>query len=131
VNAVFSELPKPQDIALFAGAVSKAAQEGDKVAKEILTDAGRELAALAESLALKLGIANQKITVGAVGGVWKSRIVWEVFKRELKKKLPRVLFRGPVEFPVVGSLIMAMRKKGIKVSEKNVAEFERAIRSMI
>lgn len=128
ITVVYHDLPRPQAIASFAKSVSKVAEDGDEAAKEILVGAGKELAILAEATARKVGIANQTITVGGVGSVWHSNIVWGVFKDELKKKLPRVTFRGPIEFPVVGALVMGLSKKGIKISEKDAYKLENGIR---
>lgn len=127
-TAVYHDLPRPQAIASFAKMVSKAAQSGDRAAIGILTDAGKELAILAVAMARNLKIVDRRITVGGVGGVWKSNIVWGVFKREVKKKLPRATFKKPVDFPVVGSLFMCLSKKGIKISEKNADKLEKNIR---
>lgn len=128
IKVIYHDLPRPQAIASFAKLVSKAAQNGDEAAKKILVDAGKELAILAEAVARKVSIVNQPITIGGVGGVWQSSIVWKVFKEELKKKLPRATLRKPVEVPVVGSLVMGLSKKGIKISEKDVDKLERGIR---
>jgi glucosamine kinase len=129
VTAVYHNLPNPQAIASFAIMVSEAAQKGDEAAKEILEDSGKELALMAETVARNLGIADQQIIIGGVGSVWDSNIVWRVFKREVKKKLPRATFEKPVKFPVVGALAMGLSKKGIKVSKKDVEKLEKEIRS--
>jgi N-acetylglucosamine kinase len=128
ITAVYHDLARPKNIASFAELVSGAAQDGDEAAEKILTDAGKELALSAETAARKVGITDQPIIIGGVGGVWQSSIVWGVFKDELKKKLPRVTFREPIEFPVVGALVMGLSKKGIKISEKDADELENGIR---
>ncbi len=127
ITAIYQDLPAPRDLSLFAEAVSLAAEEGDAIAREILAKAGRELALSAEAAARKVGITDLQIVVGGAGGVWRSDTVWKTFKSELKKKLPRSVFRGPIEFPVIGAIVMGMRKKGIKISETDAEKLERNI----
>lgn len=131
ITTVYHNLPRPQAIASFAKSVSKAAQSGDRAAKEILTDAGKELAILAEATAKKVGIADQAIVVGCTGGVCQSEIVWNAFQEEVRKKLPRATLRKPVEFPVIGLLVIGLNKKGIKISEKDVKKLESGLRSKL
>ena len=128
ITAVYHDLPNPQAIASFAIRVSEAAQKGDEAAKEILRDAGKELALMAITVSRNLEIADNAITVGGVGGVWNSDIVWQVFKSEVKKKLPRATFRKPVKLPVVGSLAIGLSKKGINISKKDADKLEKKIR---
>jgi len=121
------KLQRPQQIASFAKHVSSAADKGDQVAKEVLIDAGKELSLLATTVANKLNITDQQVLISGTGGVWESKMIWEIFKDEVKKTMPRVTFREPIRFPVGGAVVLALRKKGIHVSEKKANEIEKVI----
>ncbi|RJS74838.1 hypothetical protein CW712_05865 [Candidatus Bathyarchaeota archaeon] len=126
ITVVYHNLPAPQAIASFAKLVSVAAQHGDEVAKEIMIGASKELAILAESTVRKLNIINQPIIIGGVGSVWQSSIVWKVFEAELKKKFPPATFKK-IKFPVVGSIVMGLIKKGVKISRNKADRLEKDI----
>jgi N-acetylglucosamine kinase-like BadF-type ATPase len=59
-------------IAGFAKFVGEAAQKGDKVAVEILSEAGRELGIAAAAVIKKLKLQRSKIPIGLVGSVFRS-----------------------------------------------------------
>jgi N-acetylglucosamine kinase-like BadF-type ATPase len=59
-------------IAGFARHVGEKAAEGDKVAIEILNEAGYELGLAAHAVIKKLGMEKSKIPIGLVGSVFKS-----------------------------------------------------------
>lgn len=124
---IYSDLPRPQAISSFAKRVSQAAEQGDEVAKEILRDAGKELFLLAEAEKEKLDVKDQSLIVGGVGSVWNSKIIHEVFKREVERKLPNSQFREPIQYPVVGALAMGLNEKGIKITKKEMLELEEKI----
>src|SRR5260370_22454261 len=60
------------DIAPLAELVDEAAREGDEVARQILTTAGRELGKLASSVIEKLGLGSRAFRVACVGSVFRS-----------------------------------------------------------
>lgn len=129
IEVVYHRLPRPQAIATFAKMVSKAAQEGDRVASEILKEAGKELALMAITVANKLGFVKrgENVIIGRVGGVWRSKVVSKVFSEEVRRSIPSALVREPVKFPVIGALVVGLKEKGISVSEEDVRRLEEEI----
>ena len=129
IEVVYHRLPRPQAISSFAKMVSKAAQEGDKAASEILEEAGKELALMAITVANKLGFVErgENVIIGRVGGVWRSKVVSKVFSEEVRRRIPLVLIKEPVRFPVIGALVMGLKERGISVSEGDVRKLEEEI----
>lgn len=70
----------------------KAAKKGDKVAKEIFFQAAKELILDAKIVIRKLNFRNQKFPLVLVGGMFKSNIVLNLVKKEIKKFARQVKF---------------------------------------
>ena len=100
---------KPQ-IAALAPYVQFAAQRGDKVAKEILTDAARELSLLATTVITKSGLQKKTFPLVTVGGIFKCPIILPThFRSVVKKVAPKVKFVQPKLRPALGAWAMAVR----------------------
>lgn len=98
---------KPQ-IAALAPYVQFAAQRGDKVAKEILTDAAHELALLATTVIKKSGLQKKAFPLITVGGIFKCPIILPAhFRAVVKKVAPKVKFIQPKLRPALGAWLMA------------------------
>jgi len=87
------------EISKIAEIVDEAATEGDKVALDILKEAGKELALCVTSIAKRLKMENDKIIVGGVGSVFKCKTVNNTFNEILKLKLPNAKIRGTTRRP--------------------------------
>lgn len=74
-------------IAGFAKYVSQAANEGDEVALELLTEAGQELGLAASAVIQKLKLQKRKFPIGKVGSVFKSE---ELITKPLMEKVQRI-----------------------------------------
>lgn len=101
---------QPQQIAALFPQVQKSARRGDRVARRLLDDAGRDLAELALALLTRLRWKRRRVTVVSAGGVFRSSPrVRRSFTRHLRRRAPRVrvvlLRREPVE----GALELARR----------------------
>jgi N-acetylglucosamine kinase-like BadF-type ATPase len=59
-------------IAGFARLVVETAKDGDKIAVEILNEAGRELGVAAVAVLKQLGLTKHKVPIGCVGGVFNA-----------------------------------------------------------
>ena len=101
-------------LASLAPLVDGAARRGDGVAREILNEAGRELASLAIVTVRKLGLAGGRVIIGGVGGVFRSRFVWNSFRRAIFSEGGlRATLRGPLygPYPALGGMVMALRRR--------------------
>jgi len=74
-------------IAGFAQYVSQAANEGDEVSLELLTEAGQELGLAATAVIQKLKLQKRKFPIGKVGSVFKSE---ELITKPLMEKVQRI-----------------------------------------
>src|SRR5262249_44790254 len=69
-TVVYSEESESVEIASLADIVTEAAGDGDQVAREILTSAGKDLGRLATSVIERLGMRNDTFRVAVVGTVF-------------------------------------------------------------
>ncbi len=105
-----NSVPPPDFAKLFpAVAASK-----DEIARNVLRDAGRELARLAEVVIRRLfGGKSDGVPVATTGGVFRhAELVQQVFYNELRKADSRVQAITNVVDPVEGALRMARRAAG-------------------
>ena len=72
VKVAYSEDFDKARAASFAKAVSRCAQEGDAVARDILVEAGGEVALGVTAVIRQLGMEGDRFVVGLIGGVFKS-----------------------------------------------------------
>jgi N-acetylglucosamine kinase-like BadF-type ATPase len=108
-----SEFPRPR-IAAFAELVDHAAEHGDAIARRILTDAARELAAIASAVRSQLFEKDESVRVAYIGGVFHSRIVREEFIG-----LTGDQTGPPVYGPAAGALLEAYRAAGVRCTLSN------------
>lgn len=104
----------PRDrVARLAPLVDEAANEGDPVAREILRGAAQALATVTAAVRRQLFTPGEAVPVAAIGGVYRSRLLFETFRTlvELEKGCQ---LRQPVYPPAVGALIEAYRAEGLR-----------------
>jgi N-acetylglucosamine kinase-like BadF-type ATPase len=83
----------------------------DEIAREVLRNAGRELAELAAVVIRRLFVQEEMtVPVAITGGVFRhAEIVRQVFYNELRKLEPRAEVNPQVVDPVDGALRIARR----------------------
>ncbi len=104
------EFPRPR-IAALSVLVNHAAERGDPVAQEILSEASRELAQLARAVRSQLFEAQESARCTYIGGVFESRNVRALFRESLEAE-PGWLVTPPVHDPAIGALLEAYRAAG-------------------
>jgi N-acetylglucosamine kinase-like BadF-type ATPase len=97
-----------RNISLISKTVDKAAQMQDKVARKILEEAREELSILANSVIKRLNFQNKKFPLVLIGAMFKSKIVLNTVKKEIKRLAPRAEFIFPNEEPVIGAIKLAI-----------------------
>ena len=104
-GVIYSSDSAQLDISSLATLAVEAADEGDAVARAILSDAGRELGALAVSVLRKLGVESERLHVAFVGSVFQAgAYVLESFREVVLQAAPNVQI-GPAMFsPAVGAV---------------------------
>lgn len=115
-------------LSLISEIVDNAAGKGDRIGKEIMVEAGEELAKSAIAVIKKLnfprrrtpnnkyteqasslrGRQNEKFPIVLVGGMFNSQIVLETTKKEIKKIAPKAQFIQPRVKPVIGAVKLAI-----------------------
>lgn len=99
--------PPPEFPRLFR-CVLRAANAGDSVARELLTRAGTELAALAAIVVRRVAPTSPYVPVAMTGSVFRqSAEVRHVFYNQLKRSFPGIELREEFVDPVVGALALA------------------------
>jgi N-acetylglucosamine kinase-like BadF-type ATPase len=105
---VLKKLDTQQVAALFP-LVAEAARQGDRVARRLCAQAGRDLAQLALALAGRLGRRGMAPVVCA-GGVFRSSpTLRRSFARYLRQRMPSARVRLLQREPVEGALAMARK----------------------
>ena len=77
--------------------VGQAAARGDKVALDILREAGHLMAVQTETLIRRAGLGEDQLDITLCGGAWKSHpIMFETFVKELQARHPALTARRPL-----------------------------------
>lgn len=102
--------PSPPGMAALFPTVLRAARSGDRIAREILRDAGCDLAELTFALARRLRWSRRKFILVCSGGVFRSSLlIRNAFAAAVRRKCPRakiVLLRRPA---VLGAIVIARK----------------------
>ena len=127
-HRIYSGQMDRPSIAALSEAVSRAAVQGDPTARSILREAGRELALAVNAVLLKLGIERGPVSVGTVGGVFRSgRLVLRTFREVVKRVAPEAIIQ-PARIPAaVGAALMALEEIGAPVHNGLLANLEASL----
>ncbi|MFN2481957.1 MAG: N-acetylglucosamine kinase [Pyrinomonadaceae bacterium] len=107
-TAIYSPAMTNEHLAGFGRPVIEAARRGDEVAREIVRDAGRELAATAIAVIEKLRMGRDEFQVAHVGGVFKAgEMVLAPLRQEISRVAPGAYLAPPRLPPVVAAARMA------------------------
>jgi len=109
IEKIYSKNPT-KIIPPFAILVDTTAKRGDEIAKNILIEAGKELALSANTVIRKLNFQTQKFPIVLVGSIFKSKIILDTVKKEIKKFAPKVEFIRPKQEPVIGAVKLAIEQ---------------------
>ncbi len=114
------DFPRPR-VAGFAKLVDEAASSGDAIAREILNEAGHDLAIAASAVRRQLFAEGESARVSYIGGVFRSPMVRERF-RMLMEMEPGNQVGPPLYGPAAGALLEAYRGAGVACRLSNVPE---------
>jgi N-acetylglucosamine kinase-like BadF-type ATPase len=120
-RAVYSDRLTRPDLAALATAVSRAAERSDRVAQQILTQAGNDLGRLAVGVLRELSPPASEAVVGTVGGMFRSAIVSTAFQAHLAASgLP--FHHQPPQVPAaVAAALLALEAIGVPISAEVLA----------
>jgi N-acetylglucosamine kinase-like BadF-type ATPase len=97
-------------ISYFSIFCDLASKRGDKIAKNIMREAGKELSISAKTVIKKLGFQKVKFPLVLIGGIFQSKIVLRIVKREVKKFAPKTEFIQAKNEAVVGAIKLAIEQ---------------------
>lgn len=110
-GVIYNSDSEPVDIAPLAELVDEAAREGDEVARQILTAAGRELGRLAASVIDKLELNSSEFRVACVGSVFRSgELVLEPLREAVLRVAPHAEIGPPLHTPAIGAVMLAQKR---------------------
>lgn len=114
----------PKVIGELAPLVSRAANEGDRVAITILRRAATELASMVITTLRRLRL--REASVHYTGGVFTAGEVFlRPFKGSIRRAYPNVVVEELKYQPVIGALYLALKQSGVEITDevmKNVEE---------
>ncbi|KPJ56172.1 hypothetical protein AMJ49_05495, partial [Parcubacteria bacterium DG_74_2] len=97
-------------IPLLSILTDEAARKKDKIACDILKQAGQELALAVNTVIKKLNFQKQSFPLVLVGSMFKSKILLSTVKKQVKKTAPKAEFILPKNKPVIGAVKLALEK---------------------
>jgi len=107
IEKIYSKNPM-EIIPFLSILVDEAGKKRDKVAKTILIEAGKELVLSANTVIKRLNFQKTKFPLVLIGSMFKSKIVLNTVKKEIKKLAPKAEFIFPKEEPVMGAIKLAI-----------------------
>ncbi|MEP6944753.1 MAG: BadF/BadG/BcrA/BcrD ATPase family protein [Acidobacteriota bacterium] len=109
IGAIYAPQMDNSRIAGFARLVTEAAEDGDKIAIEILNDAGRELGTAAVAVIKRLGLENDTFPVGCVGSVFNAgQFLTDIMEKTIRAAAPKARLSPPQMPPSHAAALMAM-----------------------
>jgi len=88
----------------------QASKKKDKVAKDIMVEAAKNLAFSAKQVIKNLKFQKIKFPIVLVGSMFKSKIILKEICQEIKKTAPRARFIRPRKKAVLGAVKLAIEK---------------------
>ncbi len=113
LSKIYSENPT-KIIPLLSIYCDTVAKKGDRVAKKIMLEAGEELSLAAKTVIKKLNFQKSRFPLVMVGGMFKSKLVLDTVKKEVRKVAPKVIFKRPKQKPVIGAVKLAIEELKMK-----------------
>jgi len=114
VVAIYAPQVDNAKIAGFAREVVETAKRGDKIAREVLNEAARELALAARVVVANLSLGKKAFPIIRVGGIFKAGdLISKPFLKSVKEIAPKAFFRDAEFSPAVAAALMAKESSGL------------------
>ncbi len=128
IARVYAEHMSVSRIASLSTLVSKAADEGDEVALQLLKGKGKILAELVVSAASKLKMLDTPFGVSLNGGVFRAgRPILGPLEETIHSAAPRAALVEPKLAPACGAVVLLLRRAGIEVDGSLVARMRSSL----
>lgn len=106
--AVYAPTMTHERLSGFARYVVEVARQGDKVARAITTEAGRDLGALAVAVIKQLNMQRERFQIAPVGGVFKAEeLVTKPMMETVRAVAPKAFLAPPQMDPAIAASRMA------------------------
>jgi N-acetylglucosamine kinase-like BadF-type ATPase len=118
IGAIYAPKMDNSRIAGFARQVIETALEGDKIAVEIISEAGNELGVAAAAVIRRLGLEKRAIPIGCVGSIFNAGdLLTGPMADEIHKTAPKAYLTQPQMIPSHAAALMALSngKNGVKI----------------
>ena len=113
IGAIYAPKMDNSRIAGFAKHVVATALEGDKIARDIITDAGRELGTAVVAVVRKLKLQKSSFPIGRVGSVFKAgKLLTDPMNELILAVAPKASLADPQIPPSHAAALMAMMNGG-------------------
>lgn len=110
IGAIYAPQMDNSRIAGFARLVVETAIEGDKIAVDIISDAGRELGTAAAAVLKRLGLQKRKVPIGCVGSIFKAgELLTKPMIALINETAPKAYLTEPLMPPSHAGALMALR----------------------
>ncbi|MEO6051788.1 MAG: BadF/BadG/BcrA/BcrD ATPase family protein [Pyrinomonadaceae bacterium] len=110
IGAIYAPNMDNSRIASFARLVVETALDGDKIAVEIINDAGRELGAAAVAVLKKLRLEKQNVPIGCVGSIFNAgEMLTGPMSEIINYVAPKAYLTEPLMPPSHAAALMAMK----------------------
>ncbi len=117
------------EIASLSALVSEAAEDGDRVATEILREKGRILGELVVSAASRLEMLDERFGVSLNGGVFKAgEPVLAPLEETIRAAAPRARIVEPRLPPACGAVVLLLRRAEADVDGDVVARMKASLK---
>jgi N-acetylglucosamine kinase-like BadF-type ATPase len=107
-TAIYAATMTNERIAGFARCVIDAAKERDKVAMNLIEEAGRELGIAATAVVKKLKLQRKKFPVSYVGGIFNAGdLIFKPLLKTIREAAPGAFLESPKYSPAMAAARMA------------------------
>jgi N-acetylglucosamine kinase-like BadF-type ATPase len=113
IVAIYSPQMDNTRIAGFARHVVEAAQDGDRIAEDIIKEAGFELGVAACAVIEKLALEEHEIPVGCVGSIFSAgSLLTDPMLNTIHTIAPKAFLTKPIVPPAQAAALMAFQQNG-------------------
>lgn len=118
IKKVYNSANSTQDIAGIAPLVSKAAENGDDVAIDIIKDSAKELALSAISVIQGLKMQDKSFPVAFSGSVFNAGdLILKPFEEHIISISPYADIVKPSLNPAIGAVLLALKSAGVCIND--------------
>lgn len=113
------------EVARLCPLVVEVARQGDRIALQILKEAGIELGRLATAVIQRLGMQAESFAIVPFGGVFKAgELILEPFRQTCLATAPGATITLPRFEPEVGAILIALAELGVSIDAPLLATIE-------